>query len=94
MAAQQCNAIINAIYIDEDAYLQATVNFNNSPWGDRIQCIDRGLAEFTASGAVSTESIAIRYNIREYTTLTIRDSHGKYTQEYINLAERFYLKLS
>jgi tRNA1Val (adenine37-N6)-methyltransferase len=27
-------------------------------------------------------------------TLTIRDGHGKYTQEYISFTERFYLKLS
>ena len=49
MAAQECSAIITAIDIDEDAYLQATVNFNNSPWGDKIQCIHQGLEEYACN---------------------------------------------
>jgi tRNA1Val (adenine37-N6)-methyltransferase len=41
-AAQQ----IDALEIDEDAYEQATDNFENSPWNDRLFCFHAGLDEF------------------------------------------------
>lgn len=54
MAAQECQAAITAIDIDEEACRQATANFNNSRWSDRIQCINRGLEEFSLNGAATT----------------------------------------
>ncbi|WP_300977349.1 methyltransferase [Flavobacterium sp.] len=41
-AAQQ----IDALEIDEAAYEQATDNFENSPWNDRLFCFHAGLDEF------------------------------------------------
>lgn len=47
MLAQRCNAQqIDALEIDEDAYEQATDNFENSPWSDRLFCYHAGLDEF------------------------------------------------
>ena len=47
MIAQRSNAIqIDALEIDEDAYEQATDNFENSPWNDRLYCFHAGLDEF------------------------------------------------
>lgn len=199
MAAQESNAVITAIDIDEDACRQAEKNFSESPWSDRLLCIPQGLEEFTISRLASRKDAfdhlitnppyfinslkspdtgrnTARHNdglplkslvefsslllkdsgklsvifpfadspllisldkecslslsrqliispkegkepnriLLEFqkgpvesqdadaisevqgklTTLTIRDSHGKYTQEYINLTERFYLNLS
>ena len=37
---------IDALEIDEDAYEQATNNFENSPWSDRLFCYHAGLDEF------------------------------------------------
>lgn len=47
MLAQRSNAEqIDAIEIDGDAYEQATENFENSPWNDRLYCYHAGLDEF------------------------------------------------
>ncbi len=47
MLAQRTNAHqIDAIEIDADAYEQATDNFENSPWNDRLYCFHAGLDEF------------------------------------------------
>jgi tRNA1Val (adenine37-N6)-methyltransferase len=47
MLAQRCGAQqIDALEIDEDAYEQATDNFENSPWNDRLFCFHAGLDEF------------------------------------------------
>lgn len=37
---------IDALEIDEDAYEQATDNFENSPWNDRLFCFHAALDEF------------------------------------------------
>lgn len=47
MLAQRSHAEqIDAIEIDADAYEQATENFENSPWNDRLYCYHAGLDEF------------------------------------------------
>ncbi|PRZ20338.1 tRNA1(Val) (adenine(37)-N6)-methyltransferase [Flavobacterium granuli] len=37
---------IDALEIDDEAYEQATDNFENSPWNDRLFCFHAGLDEF------------------------------------------------
>ena len=47
MLAQRTTAQqIDALEIDENAYEQATENFENSPWNDRLFCFHAGLDEF------------------------------------------------
>lgn len=47
MLAQRSNEVqIDALEIDEKAYEQATDNFENSPWNDRLFCFHAGLDEF------------------------------------------------
>lgn len=47
MLAQRSSANqIDALEIDDEAYEQATDNFENSPWGDRLFCFHAGLDEF------------------------------------------------
>lgn len=47
MLAQRSNADqIDALEIDEDAFEQATDNFENSPWNDQLFCFHAGLDEF------------------------------------------------
>lgn len=47
MLAQRSGAQqIDALEIDEEAYEQATDNFENSPWNDRLFCFHAGLDEF------------------------------------------------
>tara|TARA_B100000795_G_C22704602_1_gene401043 strand:+ start:263 stop:970 length:708 start_codon:yes stop_codon:yes gene_type:complete len=47
--AQRCIAeTLEAIEIDEDAFEQCVVNFENSPWGDRLFCFHASAQEFAA----------------------------------------------
>lgn len=47
MLAQRSEAQqIDGLEIDEEAYEQATDNFENSPWNDRLFCFHAGLDEF------------------------------------------------
>ena len=46
MLAQRCNAEqIDAIEIDDNAYLQCVENFDQSPWTERLFCYHAGLDE-------------------------------------------------
>ena len=46
MAAQRCNALITGIEIDRKAAMQARINADNSPWGERIEIINGDLLEY------------------------------------------------
>lgn len=46
LAQRSAAAQIDALEIDENAYEQATDNFENSPWNDRLFCFHAGLDEF------------------------------------------------
>jgi len=49
MLAQRCDAqTIDAVELDDNAYEQATENFENSDWGDRLFCYHAHLYEFAA----------------------------------------------
>lgn len=46
MIAQRCDApLIDAVEIDEAAYIECTDNFENSPWGDRLFCYHASFEE-------------------------------------------------
>jgi tRNA1Val (adenine37-N6)-methyltransferase len=46
LAQRFANSNIEALEIDVDAYEQATENFENSPWGDRLFCFHATFQEF------------------------------------------------
>ncbi|MCP6391088.1 methyltransferase, partial [Klebsiella pneumoniae] len=47
MLAQRCDALtIDAVEIDEHAYIECTENFEASPWGDRLFCYHASFEEF------------------------------------------------
>ena len=47
--AQRCFAeTLEAIEIDEEAFEQCVLNFENSPWGDRLFCFHASAQEFAA----------------------------------------------
>jgi tRNA1Val (adenine37-N6)-methyltransferase len=57
MMAQRSGApTIDALEIDDEAYVQCVNNFESSPWGDRLFCYHAGLEEFT-------EDIEDQYNL-------------------------------
>lgn len=54
MAAQRSNANITGIEIDGKAALQARVNADNSPWGNRIEIINTDFLKYTTNGRFDT----------------------------------------
>ncbi|GJH41173.1 tRNA1(Val) (adenine(37)-N6)-methyltransferase [Capnocytophaga sp. HP1101] len=47
MLAQRCDAtVIDAVEIDEKAYIECTENFEESEWGDRLFCYHASFQEF------------------------------------------------
>ncbi|MBB1148572.1 MULTISPECIES: methyltransferase [unclassified Myroides] len=59
MLAQRTNAEqIDGVEIDADAHEQATDNFENSPWGDRLFCYHAGLEDF-ANGMDETYDLIV-----------------------------------
>lgn len=47
MLAQRCDALtIDAVEIDEQAYIECRENFEESPWGDRLFCYHASFEEF------------------------------------------------
>lgn len=49
MIAQRSTAQIEAVEIDQNACLQAEMNFKNSPWADRLTLIHKSIQNFTAT---------------------------------------------
>ncbi len=48
MLAQRFTFVINAIEIDEKAFLEAQSNFHTSPWGDRLNIVHQDFKKFTS----------------------------------------------
>ena len=46
MAAQKSNASVSAVELDDAACKQAQINFNSSPWSDRIQLFQESIQTF------------------------------------------------
>lgn len=46
MAQRFYDAQVDAVELDEDAHSQATENFENSPWGDRMFCYHASFQEY------------------------------------------------
>lgn len=56
MIAQRCNAIIDAVEIDSDSFLQAQENVNSCPWKERIFLYHESIQEYA-------ENITIKYDL-------------------------------
>ena len=54
MAAQRCCAHITGIEIDGKAALQARINADNSPWGERIEIVNDDLLNYTSEQVFDT----------------------------------------
>ena len=71
MLAQRTDATqIDALEIDENAYEQATDNFENSPWNDRLYCFHAGLDEFVDDPEYEYDIIVCNppFNSEDYKT--------------------------
>jgi tRNA1Val (adenine37-N6)-methyltransferase len=47
MVAQRSLATVDAIDIDESSIAEATINFHNSPWSDRLRAIHTSVQDFS-----------------------------------------------
>ncbi|MDD5569919.1 MAG: methyltransferase [Bacteroidales bacterium] len=56
MLAQKSNAVIDAVEIDKDSYLQAKENFENSKWRKRINVYNESFQEYS-------KKISFKYDI-------------------------------
>ena len=54
MAAQRSNAAITGVEIDGKAAMQARINADNSPWGERIEIINSDLLEYNSDTQFDT----------------------------------------
>ncbi|NJM80775.1 MAG: methyltransferase [Flavobacterium sp.] len=64
MLAQRSQAEqIDALEIDDDAYEEATNNFENSPWNDRLFCYHAALDEFVEE---STDDFSDSEPLQQY----------------------------
>ena len=54
MAAQRCNAHITGVEIDNKAAMQARINADSSPWGERIEITNCDLLEYTTESRFDT----------------------------------------
>ena len=54
MTAQRCNATVTGVEIDSKAALQARINADNSPWGERIEIINSDLLEYSTGERFDT----------------------------------------
>lgn len=57
MIAQRCKAKIQAVEIDASSALQATQNFEHSPWGDRLSVVAASLQEYSKDSATQFDLI-------------------------------------
>ncbi len=57
MMAQKCDAAIDAVEIDRDAYLQAKQNFQNSKWAARLKIFNTSVQNFTETSAKKYDCI-------------------------------------
>ena len=54
MAAQRSNAAITGVEIDSKAAMQARINADNSPWGERVEIINSDLLEYDSDTQFDT----------------------------------------
>jgi len=99
MLAQRSTAEqIDALEIDEDAHEQATDNFENSPWADRLFCYHAGLDEFIEEPEDEYDLIVANppFYTEDYTTGNEQRNTARFEQAmpFEDLAEAAGLLLS
>lgn len=85
MLAQRSNAAsIEAVEIDDDAFEQATSNFENSPWSDKLFCFHASIQEF-ASEMIEEEPYDLivsnpPFYTEDYQTLDTSRAKARFTE--------------